>query len=78
MTTPVTHDPACIMGGGALTCRCPMPDFPSAEHGLPCCGHRLVQHSSAPNGFGNTDRCQCCRNGQPLADALMLMGAKGS
>lgn len=33
----------------------------SPHHGLSCCGHRPIQHTDLPNGYGNTDRCRCCR-----------------
>lgn len=43
------------------------------DYGMPCCGHRVVQHSDEPHGYGDTSRCSCCTSARRLANALMLM-----
>lgn len=38
----------------------------SPHYGLSCCGHRPIQHTDLPNGYGNTDRCRCCRKARAV------------
>lgn len=43
------------------------------SYGMPCCGHRISDHSSESTRYGYTSRCACCNQGNRLADAIMLM-----
>lgn len=47
--------------------------FTLPTYGMPCCGHRVVEHGSESKATSSSRDCRCCRDGERLADALLLM-----
>lgn len=40
-------------------------------YGMPCCGHRIVQHE--PDDVTGSAGCRCCETGRVPTSALVLM-----
>jgi hypothetical protein len=56
-----------------------MTGFVLPTYGMPCCGHRITQHTDEPSTWGQPPpACSCCRGAARLGAALLLMAETAS